>query len=101
MSQEHNRYPLNKLSAYTMLSKFMPEKKQPSNTNRDRDRSRSTTVINVFFYQRREPVEGPPILGTNGAMKNMVDCWNCGRKGHIYPFSKSYRRPRCAVRVLP
>ena len=67
MSQGHNYYPINKSVAYTMLSKFLLEKKNPSNTNKDR--TRDTSAANVSFYQQREPVDGTPISGTYRTVK--------------------------------
>ena len=57
MSQGYNRYPIKKSAAYIMLSKFVPEKNQPFNTNRDH--TLDITAIYVLFYQQKEPVDSP------------------------------------------
>ena len=49
MSQGYNRYPINKLVAYTMISKFVPEKKPLSNPNIDTYRNRDTTTTNISY----------------------------------------------------
>ena len=87
MYQGHNRYPINKLASYKMISNFVPEKKQPSNKNRNRNRERNhnTATTNISFYQRRTPVEWPLVPGTNGTVESMIDCWNCERKCPIFP----------------
>ena len=55
-----------------MLSKFMPENKQPFSMIRDHSRDKNATT--VYFYQRREPMEWYPFPVTNRALANMVDC---------------------------
>jgi hypothetical protein len=94
MSEGHNRYPTGKAAAYTMLSKYQPNKKKyesvvnTSNVQRSRSstRTRDTPASRISFYQRVEPVSGPPVAGNNGVTESSIDCWNCGRKGHRSTF---------------
>ena len=65
MAEGHNQYPPNKATAYTMISKFVPER------NQDRNRSsvQDSPATGVSFYQRAASVQGAPVAGTNKVLE--------------------------------
>ena len=79
MVEGNNRYLVDKATAYTMISKFQPERQRGPN-------GRETTTSGVSFYQRADPMEGPPMPGTNGVLEAIVQCWRCGRNEHLSLF---------------
>ena len=84
MAEGHNRYPPNKATAYTMISKFVPERNQESN----RSSVHNSPATGVLFYQRAASIQGAPVVGTNKVLETSIECWCCGRKGHrspVYP----------------
>ena len=84
MAEGHNRYPPNKATAYTMISKFVPERNQDRNHSSVQD----SPATGVSFYQSAASVQGAPVAGTNKVLETSIECWRCGRKGHrspVYP----------------
>ena len=65
MAEGHNRYPPNKATAYTMISKFFPERNQ----DRNRISVQDSPATGVLFYQRAASVKGAPVAGTNKVLE--------------------------------
>ena len=61
MAEGHNRYPPNKATSYTMISKFVPE--------RNRSSAHDSPATGVSFYQKAASVKGAPVAGTNGFLE--------------------------------
>mmetsp|Transcript_18801 Transcript_18801/g.21383 ORF Transcript_18801/g.21383 Transcript_18801/m.21383 type:complete len:567 (+) Transcript_18801:256-1956(+) len=108
MVQGTDQYPESRSKAQTLLSKYVPDKpvkakdskQKPKDNNRPTEENgvdtntpadtnpndTDTGDVNVSFHQRAEPIDGPPVAGTNGEIIDGRTCFACGHPGHLASF---------------